>query len=109
MSSKKQARLAVVETKIKELTTEREELLAALANVIDEAKLQPGVDVEFVFGRGETRGNKTGLIVGRKEAEGKVGVQLRINVGEGFNLQTLTVYAADVTKVLAPAATEAQA
>ena len=111
MSSKKQARLAVVNTKIAELTAERDTLVKELENAVNEADLQVGRNVDFVFGRGETRGGKTGVIVGRKEAEGKVGVQLRIATGEGFDATVLTIYAADVTRlqaVEAPAAAEQQ-
>ena len=104
--SKKQARLEVLNVKITELTAERDTLAKELENAVNEADLQEGRTVDFVFGRGTTRGPKTGVIVGRKEAEGKVGVQLRIATGEGFDATILTVYAADVTKLLPVAAAE---
>jgi hypothetical protein len=93
-------KLAAAQAKVVELTTARDALVLAQANGVNEDALQTGVEVTFNYGRGATRGARTGLIVGRKEAEGKVGVQLRVAVGEGFDATVLTIYAADVTAIV---------
>lgn len=95
--SKIQARITAIDAKIAELNAERVKLVEQLANVVNEADLQPGRVVTFDYGKGATRGPKTGLITGRKEAEGKVPLQLSIAVGEGFDEVILRTPASAVT------------
>lgn len=102
--SKIQARIDAIDTKVKELTAERVKLVEQLANVINEDDLQEGRTVTFDYGKGATRGPKTGMITGRKEAEGKTPLQLSVAVGDGFDAAILRTPASAVTKLHAEVA-----
>ena len=88
--------------------------LLALKEVSEELNLsgqvQPGRKVRFDYGRGEKKRSYEGVVLARRDpAEGeKVAPQCRVQVGEGFDIEILTIHPQWVTALLdeAPVAAE---
>lgn len=100
--------IADIDEKIKNLTAARAVLVPKLDSEVDDAAIQAGAVVTFTYGKGETKRELTGQVLGRKNAEPgtKGGDLIRIAVGEGFDAQIVTTYPACVTKVHAAEAAE---
>jgi hypothetical protein len=93
--------VADLDEQIKKLTAKRDELNAKADSEVDYDKVQAGAVVTFTYGKGETKRELTGQVLGRKNAEPgtKGGDLIRIAVGEGFDAQIVTTYPACVTKI----------
>jgi hypothetical protein len=103
--------IADIDTKIASLQVERTKLEEAAKNEVNPEALTAGVVIEFNYGKGTEKRVLQGPIVGVKLADPAVpksSTMLRVAVGEGFDAQLITVYPAQVTKVI-PAAEEAAA
>jgi hypothetical protein len=90
------AQIAALEVKLAEA-------INAEANEISVEKLTAGTQVTFDYGRGETRTVKQGTVLGVKlPVEGQKGAALvRIQIGEGFDAEIVTVYPANVRSLVA--------
>lgn len=93
--------IADIDASIAKLQAKRAELEASAANEVDFDKVQAGAVVTFTYGKGETKRELTGQVLGRKNAEpgAKGGDLVRVAVGEGFDAQIVTVYPNFVTKI----------
>ena len=83
--------IADIEENISKLQVKKVELENMLANEINEDKLVPGTNIVFVYGKGETKKDLTGTVVGIKladPADKKSSTWLNVAVGEGFEAQT---------------------
>lgn len=81
-----------------------EELKVQQANEISEERLTPGVTIVFTYGKGDTKRDLTGQIVGVKPADAadkKAATLLNVAVGEGFDAQLVKVYVAQVKQIVA--------
>ncbi len=81
-----------------------EELKVQLASEISEDKLTPGTNIVFVYGKGDTKRDLTGQIVGVKlpdPADKKATLWLNVAVGEGFEAQLVKVSPAAVKQIVA--------
>ncbi len=104
MAQNAQQKLAAVKAKIAELTKSLPELEAAAANTVNEDNVQAGVNVQFIYGKGESKRTLVGMVLGRKDpAEGeKGGALVKVAIGTGFDAQIVTIYPANVTAILTP-------
>lgn len=101
--------IADVDAAIVKLQAKRAELVTAAQNEVDPAKLVAGANIEFAYGKGDTKKNLVGMILGVKLADPeqpKSSTMLRVAVGEGFDAQIVTVYPAQVTKIVTVAEIE---
>lgn len=76
------ARIAADTTKLAEL-----EAAAAAGNAL--ATLASGDVIEFLFGRGETRKQRAGVVVWFGEVDGKK--RIKVQTGEGFDTEILVI------------------
>lgn len=81
-----------IETIEARLVTLRTQLAQAQAK---DVTLEPGQDISFNYGRGETRSVKSGKVVGENIAENGVKF-VKVCVGEGFSAEFFTVRKVDV-------------
>ena len=103
--------IAALDEQIKKLTDKKAELTTKLGDEIDPSALVPNTVIDFEHGKGDTKGIKTGRIIGRQEADPnnkKSSVMLKVAVGEGFDAQLVVTYPANVKKVHAEAPVESQ-
>lgn len=87
-------------------------LTAKLDSEVDPAALVEGANVVFDYGKGDTKRSLTGTITGVKPADpavAKSATLIRVAVGTGFDAQIVTIYPANVTKVVTVAQVEAAA
>jgi hypothetical protein len=73
-------------------------------------QVQPGRKVRFDYGRGEKKRSYEGVVLARRDpAEGeKVAPQCRVQVGEGFDIEILTIHPQWVTALLDEATVAAE-
>jgi hypothetical protein len=70
------------------------------------ANLASGDVIEFLFGRGETRKQRAGVVLGIAEVEGKK--KIKVQTGEGFDAEILVI-APDAIVAVAEDIAEGQA
>jgi hypothetical protein len=93
------ARIAADTAKLAEL-----EAVAAAGNAM--ANLASGDVIEFMFGRGETRKQRAGVVLGIAETD--KGKRIKLQVGEGFDAEILVI-TSDAIVAVAEDATQAGA
>ncbi|CAB4241352.1 hypothetical protein UFOVP60_25 [uncultured Caudovirales phage] len=83
---------------------------AAVTDLNLSGQVQPGRKVHFDYGRGDKKRSYEGVVLARRDpAEGeKVAPQCRIQVGEGFNIEILTIHPQWVTALLDEATVSAE-
>lgn len=89
------------------VAAEAEAVAGAARRVVDVSGLEVGTAVVFVYGRKDTRKERAGVVKAFAAAVGDMPARYKIEVGDGFEAELLTVPARDVaTPVIA---TEEQA
>lgn len=104
MTDKITAQIATIEARIAKDTASLAELVRAQAASALMADVGQGFTVSFKVGRAETRREVTGLVLGRGEVKGVDSV--RVQSGEGFDIELHTVKVAELLAVEAPGAVE---
>ena len=96
-----QAKIAKVEAQIAKLQ-EKLEILRTQGDGVDYSSLQPGTEIMFTYGRKE-KVTLQGKVLGIKiAAEGvKGGDFVKVAVGEGVDLQVLSIRPSEVISVVA--------
>lgn len=102
MTDKITAQITVLETRIAKDTASLADLKRAQAAAALMADVGQGFTVTFKAGRAETRREVTGLVLGRGEVKGVDSV--RVQSGEGFDIELHTVKVAELLAVEAPGA-----
>lgn len=105
MSDKITAQILVLETRIAKDTASLADLKRAQAAAALMADVGQGFTVSFKVGRAETRREVVGLVLGRGEVKGVDSV--RVQSGEGFDIELHTVKVAELLTVVAPGAERA--
>lgn len=100
MTDKITAQIIVLETRIAKDTASLADLKRAQAAAALMADVGQGFTVTFKAGRAETRREVTGLVLGRGEVKGVDCV--RVQSGEGFDIELHTVKVAELLAVEAP-------
>ena len=80
-----------------------------LGDEVDVALIVKGAQVTFDYGKGDTKRELTGYVLGVKPADAanpKSATLVRVAVGEGFDAQIVTIYPANVKKVIAAVVAE---
>lgn len=97
--------IAAQQTIIDKAMVAKAALETKLGNEVDPAALVTGVIVNFTYGKGDTKREMTGQILGRKDpAEGEKGsALLKVASGAGYDAVIVTIYPAQVTSVVTPA------
>ena len=95
------ALIVQIEDKLPGLIARRDALVQAeqARTAIETEVLPPGTQVSFTFGRGETRTDKVGTVIAFRHKVETTAAAYRIEVGEGFDKEVLTVPAASVKAV----------
>lgn len=104
LNSKKAAAVAMLDQigdALPGLIAQRDALAAAeqARAAIETEGLPVGTQVSFTFGRGETRTDKVGTVIAFRPKVDTAAAAYRIEVGEGFDKEVLTVPAASVKAV----------
>lgn len=107
MSDKITAQITVLETRIAKDTASLADLKRAQAAAALMADVGKDFTVSFKVGRAETRREVTGLVLGRGEVKGVDCV--RVQSGEGFDIELHTIKVAELLAVEAPGADPAEA
>lgn len=102
MTDKITAQIIVLETRIAKDTASLADLKRAQAAAALMADVGQGFTVTFKAGRAETRREVTGVVLGRGEVKGVDCV--RVQSGEGFDIELHTVKVAELLAVEAPGA-----
>lgn len=92
------SKIAAIDAKIAKLQEERAELVAKAETEVDTDSIEAGNIVAFPFGRGETRRELTGRVLGVKATE-KGAKYLKVLVGDGVETELLTIPAVSVTAI----------
>lgn len=100
MTDKITAQITVLETRIAKDTASLADLKRAQAAAALMADVGAGFTVTFKAGRAETRREVTGVVLGRGEVKGVDSV--RVQSGEGFDIELHTVKVAELLAVEAP-------
>lgn len=103
MTTKIQARITLLTTRIAADTLALGELQGQLAAADLVSDVAQGWTVSFKVGRAETRREVSGLVLGRglvKDVD-----SVRVQVGEGFDVELFTIKVAELTGIQAPVAT----
>lgn len=100
MTDKITAQITVLETRIAKDTASLADLKRAQAAAALMADVGAGFTVSFKAGRAETRREVTGVVLGRGEVKGVDSV--RVQSGEGFDIELHTVKVAELLAVEAP-------
>lgn len=100
MTDKITAQIATIEARIAKDTASLADLKRAQAAAALMADVGQGFTVTFKAGRAETRREVTGLVLGRGEVKGVDSV--RVQSGEGFDIELHTVKVAELLAVVAP-------
>ena len=100
MTDKITAQITVLETRIAKDTASLADLKRAQAAAALMADVGQGFTVTFKAGRAETRREVTGVVLGRGEVKGVDSV--RVQSGEGFDIELHTVKVAELLAVEAP-------
>lgn len=107
MTDKITAQIATIEARIAKDTASLADLKRAQAAAELMADVGQGFTVTFKAGRAETRREVTGVVLGRGEVKGVDCV--RVQSGEGFDIELHTVKVAELLAVEAPGADPAEA
>ena len=102
MTNKITAQIATIEARIAKDTASLADLKRAQAAAALMADVGQGFTVTFKAGRAETRREVTGVVLGRGEVKGVDCV--RVQSGEGFDIELHTVKVAELLAVEAPGA-----
>lgn len=102
MTDKITAQIATIEARIAKDTASLADLKRAQAAAALMADVGQGFTVTFKAGRAETRREVTGVVLGRGEVKGVDSV--RVQSGEGFDIELHTVKVAELLAVEAPGA-----
>lgn len=100
--SKIEARITLLTTRIAADTLALAEAQAQLSAASLVSEVAAGYTVTFKVGRAETRREVTGVVQGRGEVKGVDSV--RVQSGEGFDLEVYTIKVAELTSIQAPEA-----
>ena len=100
MTDKTTNQIAILEARIAKDTASLAELLRAQAAAALVADVGAGFTVSFKVGRAETRREVTGEVLGRGEVKGVDCV--RVQSGEGFEIELHTIKVAELLSVVAP-------
>jgi len=100
MTDKINAQITVLETRIAKDTASLADLKRAVAAAALMADVGQGFTVSFKVGRAETRREVTGVVLGRGEVKGVDSV--RVQSGEGFDIELHTIKVAELLTVVAP-------
>lgn len=100
MSKSIRAQLAAALTALAALEAKVAELKVAAENEVDTDAVQAGRQIAFEYGKGETKRELVGVVVGRKDpaAGEKGGSLVKVAVGEGFDSQVVTIYPQQVRR-----------
>jgi hypothetical protein len=95
--------IVAIDEQITKLTTKRAELQAKIDANIDPASIVAGATVTFDYGKGETRRELVGLVLGVKttgdENSTKSQTLIKVAVGTGFDATVLVIYPNNVKKL----------
>lgn len=100
--SKIEARILLLTTRIAADTVALAEAQSQLSAASLVSEVAAGYTVTFKVGRAETRREVTGVVQGRGEVKGVDSV--RVQSGEGFDLEVYTIKVAELTSITAPVA-----
>jgi hypothetical protein len=95
--------IAGVDAQIAKLNAKRSDLVSKQDSEVDPAHIISGSTVTFSYGKGDTKRELVGVVTGVKPAnpaEPKSATMIRVAVGDGFEAQIVTIYAASVTKAV---------
>lgn len=106
MSASSKTKIALIDTQIAALQAKRVALVEASASEIDTDNATVGVTISFTYGKGDTKKVLSGVVLGRKDAEGKSPALIKVAVGTGFDAQIVTIFPAQVTAIVAEEAAE---
>lgn len=98
--SKIEARILLLTTRIAADTIALAEAQSQLSAASLVSEVAAGYTVTFKVGRAETRREVTGIVQGRGEVKGVDSV--RVQSGEGFDLEVYTIKVAELTSITAP-------
>lgn len=98
--SKIEARILLLTTRIAADTIALSEAQSQLSAASLVSEVAAGYTVTFKVGRAETRREVTGIVQGRGEVKGVDSV--RVQSGEGFDLEVYTIKVAELTSITAP-------
>ena len=96
----KRQRIAALNEKIAKLQVEVSAIEAEAGDEVEFAEIKVGQIVAFTFGRGDTKVEKEGTILGVKAGEGKSPALVRIAVGTGFDSEVRTVSPTAILRVV---------
>lgn len=102
MSQKIQDRINMLTLRIAADTISLAEAKAQLSAASLVSEVAAGYIVTFKVGRAETRREVTGVVQGRGEVKGVDSV--RVQSGEGFDIEVYTIKVAELTSIQAPEA-----
>lgn len=100
--SKIEARITLLTTRIAADTLALAEAKSQLSAASLVSEVAAGYTVTFKVGRAETRREVTGVVQGRGEVKGVDSV--RVQSGEGFDIEVYTIKVAELTSIQAPEA-----
>lgn len=100
--SKIEARITLLTTRIAADTLALAEAQSQLSAASLVSEVAAGYTVTFKVGRAETRREVTGVVQGRGEVKGVDSV--RVQSGEGFDLEVYTIKVTELTSIQAPEA-----
>lgn len=100
MTQKIEARILLLTNRIAADTIALAEAQAQLSAASLVSEVAAGFTVTFKVGRAETRREVTGVVQGRGEVKGVDSV--RVQSGEGFDLEVYTIKVAELTSITAP-------
>lgn len=119
MAKSIRSQITEVQVKIDALLVIKAGLEGKLETEVDTDAAQEGVEVLFVYGKGEGKKTLQGTIVGRKDADGTPSAKqtfLKVAVGSGFDTDVKTIALGQITAIVpvaqepeAPATEESQA
>jgi hypothetical protein len=109
MSASSKTKIALIDTQIAALQVKRAALVLESANEIDTDTADVGVTISFNYGKGENRTVRSGVVLGRKAAEGKSPALIKVAIGQGFDAEIVTIFPAQITAIVLEAAEEAAA
>ena len=107
MTAKISARILLLTNRIAADTIALAEAQAQLSAASLVSEVAAGYTVTFKVGRAETRREVTGVVQGRGEVKGVDSV--RVQSGEGFDLEVYTIKVAELTSITAPVSEPSEA
>jgi len=92
------SQIAKIETQIAQLQDKLAKLKAAEQSAAAMANLAAGSEIRFVYGRGETRAARTGTVLAIAETD--KGTKIKVQYGEGFDVELAVIDAGAVLGVV---------